>query len=72
MSGECTVAGKERGRMKGNPKLVQSPLLCNLQMGLEGAFHMSYGLICNRMNSINALKKSCLFYMCGLAQDNIL
>lgn len=38
MSSDCTVAGKERGRMKGNPKLVQSPSLCNLQIGLEGAF----------------------------------
>lgn len=38
MSSDCTVAGKERGRMKGNPKLVKSPSLCNLQIGLEGAF----------------------------------
>lgn len=68
----ATVAGQERGRMKGNPKLVQSPSLCNLQIGLEGAFHVSYGLICNRMNFNNTYKKSCLFYMCELAQDNIL
>lgn len=35
---DCRVVRKEGGRMKEKPKLVQGPSLCNLQIGLQGAF----------------------------------